>query len=287
MRRTMATEAQNAPTRLVYQYDEGIREHSTSIRSSQLFSALPPEEQSLYKEGDDKTYALELEETIFYVQGGGQQCDTGSIAGNGSEEQNFRVHSVRYGAEGRTLHFGHFTSPKASFDKGQPVVLRIDGARRLLNSRIHTAGHIVSLALRRVAAKNADLDVTEWKASHYPSAAFVDFKGLIDGKHKDAVQEEATALVAASLPITIAWYAPEELKENNVIMPEGMQLVSSRENGKVRVVDIVGAGPGGSSGAYPCGGTHVEDSSKVGKVIIKKISRSKGNSKISYEVGDQ
>lgn len=46
----------------------------------------------------------------------------------------------------------------------------------------------------------------------------------------------------------------------------------------VRAVDIVRAG------AYPCGGTHVSDSSKVGNVLIKKISRSKGISKISYNI---
>lgn len=43
-------------------------------------------------------------------------------------------------------------------------------------------------------------------------------------------------------------------------------------------MDIVGAE------AYPYGGTHVPDTSKAGKVTIKKISRSKRNSKVSYVV---
>lgn len=56
-------------------------------------------------------------------------------------------------------------------------------------------------------------------------------------------------------------------------MPEAVAIP---EGELIRAVDIEGAG------AYPCGGTHVPDSSRVGRVTIKKISRSKGNSKISY-----
>jgi Ser-tRNA(Ala) deacylase AlaX len=37
-------------------------------------------------------------------------------------------------------------------------------------------------------------------------------------------------------------------------------------------------------GSYPCGGTHVTDCSKVGKIEVKKITRSKGVSRVSYRV---
>ena len=65
-----------------------------------------------------------------------------------------------------------------------------------------------------------------------------------------------------------------------VITAEGMPIVAGPD-GKVRVVDIVGAG------AYPCGGTHVPDTSYVGEMTVKNIKRQKGVSKISYAVTDK
>jgi Ser-tRNA(Ala) deacylase AlaX len=56
--------------------------------------------------------------------------------------------------------------------------------------------------------------------------------------------------------------------------------IVANPDGKVRAVDIVGAG------AYPCGGTHVPDSSFVGTITVKNIKRQKGVSKVSYAIGD-
>jgi Ser-tRNA(Ala) deacylase AlaX len=47
---------------------------------------------------------------------------------------------------------------------------------------------------------------------------------------------------------------------------------------KFRVVRIVGAE------VYPCGGTHVDSTDLCGGTVVKKISRSKGNSRVSYAV---
>lgn len=54
--------------------------------------------------------------------------------------------------------------------------------------------------------------------------------------------------------------------------------VDQDEETRIRVVNIVG------SEVYPCGGTHVAGTKGCGKVVVKKISRAKGNSRISYSV---
>lgn len=276
-----------SPTRLVYQEHESLREHTSKVTNVQSFNDLPAEEQNLFKTGDDQTHVVELGETIFYVQGGGQPSDTGNISiSRGSKEQIFSVKAVRYGIEGRVLHFGHFEPTDDPFTKAETVTLKIDGERRDIHSRVHTAGHLIGLAVRSLALTTPDLkDVTELKASHYPGACFVDFKGSIAGDHKAAIETNASAFVTSDLPIKIDWYAPDELKENGVITAEGMPIVAG-DSGKVRVVDIVSAGPGGSRGAYPCGGTHVPETGKVGRVVVRNIKRQKGNSKVSYEVTD-
>ena len=154
------------------------------------------------------------------------------------------------------------------------MVQEIDGEKRDLHSRIHDGGHILSLAVRHL--RSAIPDVTELKASHYPDAAFVEFKGLIDGKHKDAIQAKCDEFVNAGLPVEVRWWDEKELREKCAFVPEVVH--AGDKGGLIRAVDIVGAG------AYPCGGTHVEDTSLVGKVNVRKISRSKGISKISYSV---
>lgn len=126
-------------------------------------------------------------------------------------------------------------------------------------------------------------EVTELKAQHYPDAAFVEFRGIIDGKHKDAIQAQCDAFVSQALPIKVYWWNEAELREKCAIVPENVALPvvpdgSDGQLGLVRVVDIEGAG------AYPCGGTHVPDTSVVGRIEVRKISRSKGISKVSYTI---
>lgn len=280
----MSTQSDANPvsTVTVYQHDETLREYPTKITAIRRFLELTTAEQSLFKASTEHTHVLEFSHTIFYVQGGGQPFDTGYIAvtAEGTKEQRFNVEAVRYGNGGSVLHFGQFASDTPPFHPGDLVVQHIDGARRSMNSRIHTAGHLIGLSVRRLAGQTPELEVTELKAQHYPDASFVEFKGIIDGKYKESIQFTASSFVSDALPVKLYWYKPEELAENGVITVEGMPIVSNSE-GKVRVVDIVGAG------AYPCGGTHVEDSSFVGTITVKNIKRQKGVSKVSYSVSDK
>ncbi|TKA34167.1 hypothetical protein B0A50_00147 [Salinomyces thailandicus] len=272
-----------AATKPLYQQEESLRTHVARITSVRSFQLLSDAEKALFKTGGDETCVIEANETIFYAQGGGQPFDTGLMASLGQQQHagtDFMVEAVRNGSDGRILHFGHFSAGrKDTLKEGDMVEQRIDATRRDLNSRIHTGGHIIALAVRRLVEKTAELEVTELKAQHYPDACFVEFKGVIDNKHKDAIQDQATKYVKNALPVKLNWYDPEELGASGAITAEGMPIIAGID-GKVRVVDVVGAG------AYPCGGTHVQDTSLVGQLVVKSIKRQKGNSKISYSVQD-
>ncbi|KAK4545853.1 hypothetical protein LTR36_002417 [Oleoguttula mirabilis] len=275
-----------APTKPLYQSEESLRQLLTRINTVWPWSGLDEGERGLYKAGGDGTYVLETHETIFYAQGGGQPFDTGymSVAGEGQKEARFDVQAVRNGAEGRVLHYGRFAdgSDNTAFAEGIMVEQHIDGARRDLNSRIHTAGHIVGLAVCRLATQTPELQATDGvKAQHYPDISFVEFNGLIDGKWKEAIQRQCTEFVEQALPVRLSWLKPEELGEHEeVILVEGMPIITGPD-GKVRIVDIVGAG------AYACGGTHVPDTSFVGELVVKGIKRQKGISKVSYAIKDK
>lgn len=269
-----------APTKALYQYEEALRTHVARVGDIRPWIELGDAERGLFKTGSETTFAVETNETIFYAQGGGQPFDTGHMKATGQEKKDvkFNVEAVRYGLEGRILHFGQFHGGPP-FAVGDIVAQHIDSAKRDLNSRCHSAGHVVALAVRQLVEQTPDLDVTELKAQHYPDASFVEFKGLIDGKHKDSIQELSTQSVKDSLPIKLYWYSPDELGPHGVITAEGMPIVAGQD-GKVRVVDIERAG------AYPCGGTHVQDTSVIGEIFVKGIKRQKGNSKVSYTIQD-
>ena len=79
------------------------------------------------------------------------------------------------------------------------------------------------------------------------------------------------------MSIKIYWWRQEELEEKCAAVPENVVVLPGND-GLVRAVDIVGAG------AYPCGGTHVRDTGLVGEISVRKISRQKGISKVSYQV---
>jgi Ser-tRNA(Ala) deacylase AlaX len=207
------------------------------------------------------------------VQGGGQPFDLGTIT---SGTKNFIISSVRSAEENAARHTGHFEGSDehaAPFAAGDEVQLKIDVPRRGLNSRIHSAGHILGVAIMRLSREGKLPELVEMKAKHYPDDASVEFKGLIDGKAKDMIQEAADALVAEARPLFICFWSKAECQEKGVALPDKV------EGDIFRTVDIEGCG------AYACGGTHVKDTKGVGKIIVRSIKRQKGQTRVGYAVG--
>lgn len=277
-----------ASTKLVYQQDGERLEYPAEILSITPVSDLPPSDQALAKDSAEIEHAVITDSTVFYVQGGGQPSDTGTMARivtSGGPTANpdliFRVESVRQPAQGsQILHLGRFVPslapPATGFDPGSQVQQRVDAEKRNLHSRLHTAGHVLSLAIHALCREGVLPPLTESKASHYPDSAAVLFEGTIEGKHKDGIQAKTDEFVRSARPVKIHWWSLEGLRQKCYGVNEGFELPQGEVLG--RVVEMEGLG------SYPCGGTHVRDCSLVGKVEVKKISRSKGVSRVSYRV---
>jgi Ser-tRNA(Ala) deacylase AlaX len=216
-------------------------------------------------------------ETIFHPQGGGQPSDTGTIS---TSSVIFNVLSVRMDSvtEGQVLHYGRFTTPDTIFKEGEPVTQTIDSEKRLLYSKYHTAGHVLGAAVRHLLEKEVQ-NFDELKASHFPDSAACEFQGSIDGKWKPEIQKKVDDYIAAAMPVEIEWWGEEEFKNEGLERLIPQERMGGMEEGeKWRIVRIKGAE------CYPCGGTHVGTSAECGKTTVKKISRSKGNSRVSYNV---
>lgn len=263
-------------TKAIYQYDERARKHVTQITSITPVSALAASVRTLFKQASEQDLIITTAETIFYAQGGGQPSDTGHMRViKSNNEATIEVVSVRSDANVQIFHLtNHRFEGSNPISIGDRVEQIIDSEKRDLNSRIHTAGHLVGLAVRHLA--DTIPDVVELKAQHYPDSAFVEFRGIIDTEHKESIQTKASVFVDQALRTKVYWWTEQKLREKCVVVPAAVVIPT---DGLLRAVDIVGAG------AYPCGGTHTADTSLVGKLNILKISSRKGVSKISYSIG--
>lgn len=255
---------QTQPTEALYLNDATLRTLTTKIISYQPVSSLPEHEQALYKNATPEDSAIVTHQTVLYPQGGGQPSDTGSIAPV-NQEATFAVSNVRKTSDGRILHFGRslHTEKTTTFSEGQSVTQRVDGAKRDYHSRLHTGGHIVGLAMQTVMP-----EMKKVKANHFPGEACMEYEGLLYNEHKPLIQAKVDELVQGDLPILISW------------MEDGSELEGrgACRDGPVRVASI------GGLDRNPCGGTHVPRTSLVGAVTVRKISRQKGVSRVSYEV---
>lgn len=119
-----------------------------------------------------------LDQTIFYPQGGGQPYDKGIIE---RPSAKFLVEEVRF-VDGVVKHIGKFES--GAFNVGDEVKCSVDSARRALHSRIHSAGHVVDMA---VTALN--LNWVPGKGYHFPEGPYVEYVGSLGEMDKEKMKE--------------------------------------------------------------------------------------------------
>ena len=267
-------------TELVFQYQQHLYTLDTTVGPVIPFTSLDEANRQLYKQGTGEDHVVITARTIFHPQGGGQPSDVGSITCQSGT--SFTVAAARMDAihSGQVLHFGRFNpsssdSEKSIFKQGETVRQEINVEKRLHYSRLHTAGHTLGAAVRHLLEKEIE-GFDELKASHFPDSAACEFKGLISGSYKPSIQAKVDEYVAASMPVEIDWWDENDFRAQG--LERLIPAVKMDEGEKWRVVKIVGAE------VYPCGGTHVDTTAECGKVTVRKIARSKGESRVSYAV---
>lgn len=269
-------------TFLAFQHNAKLHTLQTIVTAIRPFTALEEANRQLFKQGSDEDHVIVTEQTIFHPQGGGQPSDVGVMTGQSGA--SFAVAAVRMDAvhDGQVLHFGRFSSATGLsnrigiFKEGDTIEQAIDVDKRLLYSRLHTAGHVLGAAVKHLLEKEIE-EFDELKASHFPDSAACEFQGLIEAKWKEPIQKKVDEYIAAKMSVEVDWWDEEDFRERGLerLIPD-RSLAPPGE--KFRVVNIVGAE------VYPCGGTHVDTTDLCGETTVKKISRSKGKSRVSYAV---
>ncbi|XP_024373397.1 uncharacterized protein [Physcomitrium patens] len=139
------------PTNLAY-FDDMRKLHSNAIVAGVI------------TEGE--RLAVVLDQTILHPQGGGQPFDTGSIeAVDGTIK--FCVTDVRT-KSGVVYHYGNYHENRVmeatGFEPGHEVKISVDGARRTLNSRLHSAGHLLDACMSNIGLGSLE----PGKGYHFP-----------------------------------------------------------------------------------------------------------------------
>jgi Ser-tRNA(Ala) deacylase AlaX len=206
-----------------------------------------------------------LDQTCFYPKGGGQDFDQGTIV---SEAAVFRVEAVFF-VDGEVKHIGEYD--KGNFTAGDKVEAEVDQARRQLNCRIHSGGHLLDMAVRELG-----WDWHPGKGAHYPHMAFVEYSGEYNGEQKQQfitdLQTKIDELLAKGSTNTIKFMTPEEMTASGAVVPDN--LPKGKPTRAVFYNDF----------PVPCGGTHVKDVKDIGTEKITNIKRKDGNIRVSYAI---
>ncbi|KAI1342776.1 ThrRS/AlaRS common domain-containing protein [Xylariaceae sp. FL0016] len=263
-------------TTLAFQRNAKLYSLQTIITAVTSVASLEEANRVLFKQPTDNDHVVITEKTIFHPQGGGQPSDVGTMRNTSSI--TFNVSMVRMSAlnNGEVLHFGQFADPSSIFNSEESVTQEIDVEKRILFSRYHTAGHVLGSAVRHLL-ENEVAGFDELKASHFPDSAACEFQGLIMGDKKDAIQKRLDEYIEKDMPVEIDFWDENDFWENGLerLIPD-RKAMGMADDEKFRVVKIVGAE------VYPCGGTHVDSTLQCGKTNVRKISRAKGTSRVSY-----
>jgi misacylated tRNA(Ala) deacylase len=205
-----------------------------------------------------------LDQTCFYATSGGQVGDTGEI-------NRIKVLDT---VRGENEDIVHILESEPDFKSGDVVHGKIDWERRYTIMKLHSSAHVISAVL----VKNFG-NVLFTGSQIYPDRARMDFNiEKLDEEIVKILEEKSNEVVKMSLPIISRIISAEELESNQNLMR--LADTSHYEKFKtLRVVEIK------DFDVQLDGGTHVANTSEIGKIkIVKRENKGKNNRRITIIV---
>jgi len=219
------------------------------------------------REGDEAI--MVLDRTPFYAEMGGQSADHGSIR---TAKGEFEVTDVQKNKAGKYMHHGVMKSGTISVE--ETVTAAIDTERRRAIMRAHSATHLLHKALRRVLGEHVE-----------QAGSLVEPDRLrFDFTHFSAISDEELALVEKYVNRSILEGYPIDVREMAIAEAKKMgatALFTEKYGDVVRVVNM------GGYSIELCGGTHLDNTAKVGPFrILREFSVASGIRRIEAAVGE-
>ena len=199
---------------------------------------------------EGKQGVLVLDCTPFYAEMGGQVADHGVIETNGAL---FQVTDVQKDKAGKFLHHGVMHSGHLQVE--QTVTARIDTDRRKAIMRAHSATHLLQAALREVlgdhvhqAGSLVEPDRLRFDLTHFSA---------ITPEELERVNEIVGDWILDGMDVTVSEMSMAQAKASGATA-----LFSEKYGDVVRVVNM------GGKSIELCGGTHVDNTAKIGPFRI-------------------
>lgn len=203
---------------------------------------------------EKERYAIELEDTIFYPEGGGQPSDTGTL--NGIEVTDVQR------VDGKVMHY-----LSVPLEAGTRVEEHIDFAHRWDLMQAHTGEHIFSGCMHaRFGYDNVGF--------HMGDTIQVDLNGPLTLEQAQELETEVNQCIQKDAQVKTWFPAPQEL--------ETLDYRSKKElKGKVRIVEIEGMD------VCACCGLHVRHTGEVGLMKILSCRKHKNGVRLEMLFGQR
>ena len=199
---------------------------------------------------EGKQGVLVLDCTPFYAEMGGQVADNGVIETDGAL---FQVTDVQKDKAGKFLHHGVMHSGRLQVE--QTVTARIDTDRRKAIMRAHSATHLLQAALREVlgdhvhqAGSLVEPDRLRFDLTHFSA---------ITPEELERVNEIVGDWILDGMDVNVSEMSMAQAKASGATA-----LFSEKYGDVVRVVNM------GGKSVELCGGTHVDNTAKIGPFRI-------------------
>lgn len=198
---------------------------------------------------------IRLDQTIFYPLGGGQPGDTGVLKWNGGDVQ--LLEARKWKSEGQPDDVIHGVAPNEHLPPvGTEVEIFLDWNRRFAHMRMHTAMHLLSALLREAAVTGGQVGAEKSR---------LDFNMPTDCADKETLTAELNRLISEKHAVGEQWITDAELEAQPDLV-RTMSVKPPMGMGRVRLIKI-----GNDIDLQPCGGTHVANTSEIGRVEVVKI----------------
>ena len=198
-------------------------------------------------------YAITLDRTAFFPEGGGQGADHGSLSG----ARVIDCHEV----DGEVEH-----TTDNPLEVGAVVEGHVDAVRRLDMMQQHSGEHIFSgLVCQLFGYDNVGFHIGS-------EVVTMDFNGPLTEEDVRRVEQLANEIVWQNVPVNTLLPSKEEL--------EAMHYRSKKAlEGTVRIVNIPGAD------TCACCGTHVKQTGSVGQIKVMGWQKYKSGVRVSILCG--
>ncbi|MEO0402119.1 MAG: alanyl-tRNA editing protein [Pseudomonadota bacterium] len=196
-----------------------------------------------------------LDRTIFYPTGGGQPGDSGALSWGMAR---LTIATTIKGLNDEIVLVP--AEPRALPPIGAEVEQVLDWDRRYGHMRVHTALHLLSVAM--------PFGVTGGSVG--ANRGRLDFDMAEAPEDRDAIETALNDFVSADLRVSEDWITRADL-EANPGMVKTLSVQPPRGTGPIRLVRIGDVDD--MIDLQPCGGTHVARTGEIGALRIGKIEK--------------